>query len=197
MGTIATLTTIKRYIELDAAQGDDDTLLEEIHDSAVALFERMVGWHLDGQETQNRVLDGSGTHTMYLPQPVSDGGTATAVAERLSLTEDWTTLDASNYEVDGRRITRTDGCVFTAGEFNVRVTVAVGYDAEAGTPIDPPPLVRQAVLDLISVMYRNRATVNPRSVVAFEGEDPAGLPFRLPSSVFQAIRSLRAERGYF
>lgn len=135
-----TLADAKLNIRVSEDVVFEDALISDLIASATRYLERRTGWYLGPVETSTVVLCGSGTRTLWLPQP--------PVAASV-LIEDAEGEAVDDFEVRGNRLVRTDG-VWAYGEDYV-----VTYDA-GFAPGEGPADLLQATRLVVAGWFENR-----------------------------------------
>jgi hypothetical protein len=151
--------TLRAWVGADASE---DALLQDLERAAVARVEQHLGLAAGALGTPAERVDvvpGSGTSFLFLPGGVAtNSAPAVTIAERAYPGATPTTLIAgTDYERRGARLVRLGGAHWVA-YYEYTITSTVGY-AEA----DAPPLLREAVLQLVSITYGQRGTEDVQS----------------------------------
>lgn len=136
---------LRAWLQLAADDTEDDALLEELEERAVALLGELVGDHYGAETEFAEVVDGSGTAELWLDRTP----TSAAVTVELRAGQTWEVVDSELFMVTGRRVLRVDGSAWSRGSSAYRVTYTAGYAAG-----EEPALVYQAVLDIVRFFYR-------------------------------------------
>lgn len=146
------LADLKAYLG-GSFSTDDDAILTDLEERAVALVERATGRFFGASGSKTYTLEGSGDTSVW----VGDAITAVAsVSIRDTVGEDWTALTADDdYEWHkaethtASRFVRCNGLTWPDGVALVRVIATRGYAADG-----EPPLIRGLVKDLVNWQYR-------------------------------------------
>ena len=124
----------------------EDAILTDLEERAVALVERATGRYFGASGSHTYTLEGPGDTSIW----VNDTLTAvTSVSIRDTVGEDWTLLDAEDYEQYGSEFLRASGLAWPDGRALVQIIATRGYATDA----EPGP-IRQLVLDLVNWQFR-------------------------------------------
>lgn len=147
------------------------------------------------------IIDGPGGYgALFLPYELVDDSGATGYSApvlevRDGLTDAWTTVSSSNYEIHYDRkartsvVLRTDGLAWPLGAGLVRMTMPGGWnESEAGDASPPKDLVR-AVKKVAALDYASR--IRPISI---RSKDDGDGELQVPEDV---IVTARAYRNYY
>lgn len=136
---------------INESGSENDSALTALLRRAAAVFESETGVAIDFVGTRTKYPPSTGGDTVHLTEAPAS---ITTLAWRVSPDADWQTIDAADFEHDGRRITRTDGGVFPKGLDLVRVTYPSGYGSGAA-----PGQYVQCVYDMAGHLWTNRRRV--------------------------------------
>jgi uncharacterized phiE125 gp8 family phage protein len=175
---LASLADIKAFLSI--VHLDDDDLLTRLVSSASTYFEQQTGRTISATDYVE-IQDGNGGRTIVpsnypLISVVTSGivinGTVIAVS---------TAYGVAGYYVAGNVIKLRDTWV-SAGQGNVSISYRAGY---AVTPED----VRQAVLEMTALMYREKDRVGTQSKTL--GGEPVSYYYAPPARVVATIEAYR------
>lgn len=124
----------------------DEAVLTDLEERAVALVERATGRYFGASGSNTYTLEGTGNPAIWVNDTLS---AVTSVSVRDAVGEDWTVLDAEDYERYGSEFLRADGLAWPDGRALVQIVATRGYATDA----EPGP-IRQLVLDLVNWQYR-------------------------------------------
>lgn len=191
--------TVIPYLNLTDVDEAQEGVLTSIEAMAVSYFERETGRYFGETQTVQEIWDGVASRHIYLRDIPDVSTVALTMGYRGLGTLDWTDFPTGCYELLGRRVTffpnlfvNSSGDPFTvpfnangwpAGYSNLRATYVRGYATEDDVPAD----VRQAVLELISIMYRDRVMATPPGQ-PFLQDGLGSIPSKsVPSTVTRSI----------
>lgn len=138
---------LRDYCGITNSDAKDDTVLAGLEARAVELISQETGCYWGAEEASHTYyLDGSGGVLVWLPD---HNATIASVEVRWSVDSEFSALDATDYEQDGRQLRRVDGDIFPLGAALVRVIASRGYADGAA-----PAVIRQAVMDYVNFMFR-------------------------------------------
>lgn len=145
------LADLKAYLG-GSFSTDDDAILTDLEERAVALVERATGRFFGASGSKTYTLEGSGDTSVW----VGDAITAVAsVSIRDQVGEDWTALTSDDYEWvlasahSPSEFLRADGLSWPDGRALVKIVATRGYAGD-----DEPGPIRQLVMDLVNWQYR-------------------------------------------
>lgn len=181
------LKTVLR-IETDVEDGLCDDLVE----SATAHAESLIGWPIEPTEktfaSLRPIYDEYGRSVIYLP------GSPVALSPALEIEdENGDVVDVGDYTVvDFGKITALAGKTFAAWPYQITATVGLALAADYTSRIEP--LLRQLILGIASIWYKQRdpnATNDTNLGITWASNaDTAGLPPNL-YSVLKRLRPVR------
>jgi hypothetical protein len=137
------ISALKVWLGVTVSTHDD--VLTALEARAVATIERELDWYFGEPRDAVEVLDGTGGAVLYLRQPPVDG--TVTLASRSGPTGSWTTMDSTDFELDGRALYASG--IWTRGVRNYRATYQEGFVAA-------PQDIEQLVLDLVAALWRGR-----------------------------------------
>jgi hypothetical protein len=142
---VISLADLKAYLGGSFTTAEE-AILTDLEERAVALVERATGRYFGASGSHTYTLEGSGDTSIW----VNDTLTAvTSVSIRDTVGEDWTLLDAEDYEQYGSEFLRASGLAWPDGRALVQIIATRGYATDA-----EPGLIRQLVLDLVNWQFR-------------------------------------------
>jgi len=142
---VISLADLKAYLGGSFTTAED-AILTDLEERAVALVERATGRYFGASGSHTYTLEGPGDTSIW----VNDTLTAvTSVSIRDTVGEDWTLLDAEDYEQYGSEFLRASGLAWPDGRALVQIIATRGYATDA----EPGP-IRQLVLDLVNWQFR-------------------------------------------
>lgn len=144
---IVELSDLKSYLNLEDSS-DYDSILIGLEQAASDYVHDVTDRWFGESKTFEKVKNGTGTRKMWISDPADP---LTSVEHRESPDQDWDTVDADDYEVDGRLLYRTDLERWVKGVRNYRITYDHGY-ALGGAPQN----IQLAVKLLVAHRFRNR-----------------------------------------
>jgi hypothetical protein len=137
-----------------------DALLTALEARAVEIIERETGRYFRTETPLTEVMRGDGSDKLWLSERPA---TITSVEERSRPGDSWTAI-ASGYEIETETklptpstLRRTGSLVWKRG-YDYRVIYPFGYTAGA-----EPGDIRQAVIDVVDMLYHDRARKGLRS----------------------------------
>lgn len=174
---LAGVDEFKSYLEI--AHTDDDALAARLIDAAAAYVHSYTGQEFRVR-LKTEMRDGDGGRVMRLHEP--------PVISVLSLSVDGQAIpESTGTTIDGWFLmeghVRLRGQRFTRGAGNVQISYTCGY------PVTPPD-IRQAVIELASLKYRDRTRVG-KSTEAMSGLSVSYLPSLIPASVQAVLDAYR------
>lgn len=138
------LADLKAYVDVSGTT--HDAVLTDLEERAVALVERATGRYFGASGSHTYTLEGSGDTSVWVNDTLS---AVTSVSVRDAVGEDWTLLDAEDYEQYGSEFLRASGLLWPEGRALVQIVATRGYATDA----EPGP-IRQLVLDLVNWQFR-------------------------------------------
>ena len=124
----------------------EDAILTDLEERAVALVERATGRYFGASGSHTYTLEGPGDTSIW----VNDTLTAvTSVSIRDTVGEDWTLLDAEDYEQYGSEFLRASGLAWPDGRALVQIIATRGYATNA-----EPADIRGLVKDMVNWQFR-------------------------------------------
>jgi len=142
---VISLADLKAYLGGSFTTAEE-AILTDLEERAVALVERATGRYFGASGSHTYTLEGPGDTSIW----VNDTLTAvTSVSIRDTVGEDWTLLDAEDYEQYGSEFLRASGLAWPDGRALVQIIATRGYATDA----EPGP-IRQLVLDLVNWQFR-------------------------------------------
>lgn len=143
------LAAAKAHLRVTSDHEDD--LIRRLVEAARAHLEDRTSLYL-GDPTERTVYQpGSGTSTLYLRNPPQG---AVTVTEHVVPGDEGTELDAEDFRVDGRKLQRLGGYVWSDCR-EYAITCPVGYTGGDAYSDAPPGLV-QAQAMLVAHWFENR-----------------------------------------
>ena len=138
--------------------GADEELILRIEAVAIGLIEQAVDMVLSPARVVTHILDGTDSDVLWLPEVPASGATITVEYRFWGGT--WESFASGGYELSGRQLLYLSGefldpsifagpAIWRSGRANWRVSYSAGY-ADA----DVPAALKQAVLDVITFLYR-------------------------------------------
>lgn len=150
------LADLKLHLKVDADQTDDDTLIVEMEQAAVAYLQNETGRYFGPAAEIVEVLSANGWASIWLQAaPITDDEDyyPFVLEQRATPSGDWEVIESTDYEVDGYRLYPLK--YWTPGRRTLRATYyAAGYD-EGAEPAD----IQQAVRELVTKMYKHRKPI--------------------------------------
>lgn len=145
-----TVDQLKAYIGPGGEIGtDEETVLAEIEERAVALVQTATGEFFGTTGTASYLLDGGGGVSIWLKHEVT---AVTSVSVRPAVSAEWLELDSDAWSFGDpytSRLLRVDGSEWPDGEALILVAANRGYATDT-----EPGEIRQLVLDLVNWQYR-------------------------------------------
>lgn len=176
------LVEFKALINEKGSEVDD--ALQALLDRTVRIFEAETGVRLGGTETHTAHPPSWGSPTVHLTESPAS---VTTLETRTAPDADWEEIDAADFELTGRQITRTDGGVFPRGQGLVRVTYPGGYGPGA-----VPGEYVQCVYDMASHLW-----TNARRSVSGIAPEISERPNNWPSHCWRIMRRARGVQPGF
>lgn len=144
--TVVPLGDLREWLGVEVGQQHDD-LLTALEARAVDQVGKLCHLRLAASASVTEYHNGNGSQVLWLDYP----GTAVgSVSTRANVTESWTVLSSTLYELDGRKLYGLDA--WPEGLRNIKVVYTAGYSAPLSTSI--PRDVYQLILDYCKHMYR-------------------------------------------
>lgn len=142
------------------APDDDQSLVTGLEERAVSFLERQTGGRFfRAKATTSEIVDGQGTRDLWLSDPPTQDPSEVLEVEEVGDTgTEIAAADDDGWERRGAKLVRKGGCVWEAG-YEYHVTYERGYTADQNEPADltdAPKDLRQAVIDLVALKYRQR-----------------------------------------
>ena len=141
------LGELRQWLGVEVGQAHDE-LLEDLEARVVDQVERLCSVKLGTADDITEYHSGTGADTIWLDYPANSVET---VWIRDGVGFAWVEFDESYYEADGRKLFALAGAGWAAGARNVKVKYEAGYDDPADVPAD----LKQLILDLCKLMYRD------------------------------------------
>lgn len=165
------LAVLKAHLKVDADMVDDDALIVEMEQGAVAIMEEETGCYFGQVADLTEILTSRGWGPIPLRAAPVDDDYPLILERRASAGSEWSEVDAADYEIDGQRLFPL--VWWTPGDRSLRATYVGGFE-EGREPAD----VRKAVRELVTLQYQHRLPLVTGTTVA-----------ELPYSVQQVIRA--------
>ncbi len=140
------LEDIKAWLKITVSTYDD--LLTALEVRVSAFVERKLRWYFGIPRPKVELLNGTNAPKMFLNQPPADGATV-LLESRSGVGQDWTTVAATDFELDGRGLYAAVGYRWTKGLRNYRATYNEGFTEVPGD-------IRQLLLTLIVMVWSRR-----------------------------------------
>lgn len=141
---------LKSWLGILSSDTSYDQVLQDLEKRTVVLLENETDRYFGPVKTITEYVNGNGRTEIWLKEkPI----TITSVSYRDYLDNTWTAYATTDYEQHDRVLFRLLNEEWPLGKKNIRVIYTAGYDV--GTE---PEDIRQAVLDLISMKFRQRGT---------------------------------------
>jgi len=143
---------------LDNTTEEDDNLME-LEKRIVQHVEMLTGRRFSEPTELEEIHDGNGKSRLWLRNfPVDNA--ITSVEDRIDIGDAWAVVATTDYVVNGRRVFRTNGEIWTEGLQNYRVVYEAGYSSA-----DMPQDVKHAVMEIMESTWHNRLTATPALIV--------------------------------
>jgi uncharacterized phiE125 gp8 family phage protein len=176
--SLTTLAKVKQFLGLTITT--DDALLTRLIAGASNWFNKQVGRNI-AQNIYVDVEDGNNNDVLFLRhQPVTEVVTVSIDGANIPVRP---SLTGSGYVDNGYSVLLTRDLKFTDGLQNIQVVYVAGYD-----PV--PEEIEQAVIELVSLKYREKAHVGSAST-SLAGTSVSFLPSMVPQAVKDVVELYR------
>lgn len=140
------LGELRQWLGVEIGQAHDD-LLEDLEARAVDQVQRVCSVYLLPETAFTEIHSGTDEPVLFLDYPANSITSVSTRGDGLT----WTLVDSSYYESEGRKLYALAGGGWAAGTRNVKVVYDAGYDEPGDVPLD----LRQLILDVCKLMYRD------------------------------------------
>lgn len=144
--TVVPLGDLREWLGVEVGTQHDE-LLTALEARAVDQVGKLCHLRLAASGSVTEYHNGSGSYVLWLDYPAT---AVASVSTRAFITDAWTALGSTTYELDGRKLYGLD--VWPEGTRNIKVVYTAGYTAPLSTTI--PRDVYQLILDYCKHMYR-------------------------------------------
>lgn len=145
--TVVPLSDLREWLNVEIGTQHDD-LLTALEARAVDLVGKLCHLKIAASASVTEYYNGSGSNVLWLDYPAS---AITSVSTRNFITDAWSALSSTLYEIDGRKLYGLDP--WPEGIRNVKVVYTAGYSSPIATYL--PKDVYQLILDYCKAMYRD------------------------------------------
>lgn len=184
------LTELRDFLRLRDDEHDDDSFIMQLEANAVAMVESATGYTYPAQGPVVEYVRGTGTDELFLGlTPTAD---PTEVLERAKVGDVGTAITSAQSDGwvrRGGRLVRKAGAVWIRGA-EYQVTYVGGF-----VPDTEPGDVRQAVMQIVGVLFRGRGKDGLRSETV--GGADSSYSYQKTDAAIKEITDALPHRGVF